>query len=249
MSYIPSTGSGGGWTTAYSADFSAMSTGGSAVLADGANTLDGKTWYVENAANADELRIVNSEGLVIDPNATSSTNYNATRTAPNLQIKISDIVPAANPNDAAEIRVWAMLTTTNQDADFENVGIGLTKFQSNDMSYISARGMSGGSLRNFSLRHALGVTLEVNHGTAHNTKDVFVLRWRGADELESYLGASEGGAFPAASSLTLIGVMAMGAAAQLANGSELAFLFNAFPANTSNSFRAALKKFRVEYRP
>ena len=55
------------WQTGYSVDFTALTTGSSAVMSSGAHTIDGKTWYVENASAADELRVVHGEGLVIDP--------------------------------------------------------------------------------------------------------------------------------------------------------------------------------------
>lgn len=83
MSYIPSSGAGGGWTTTYSVDFSSLATG-SHPGGDGTVTIDGKTWYAQNVANSDEMRTVNGEGLVIDPNGTSSTLFNGTRDCPQL---------------------------------------------------------------------------------------------------------------------------------------------------------------------
>lgn len=243
------------WKTGYSVDFTALATGGSTVLSNGAQTIDGKTWYVENASAADELRVVHGEGLVIDPNSTSTDYYSSTRTCPNVQVKLTNLSSQLNVNDVSEIRVWCLIAASNIDNNFETIMVGLTKFQSQQQAYCLSRA-NVFVVKNFLRRTLDDSTWDIDLGTSHITKNVFVLRWRGGNAVDGYVGNDVSGAFPSSASLVPLGTMtgessgtgyAFGPS-RLTSADDLAFIFTVYPVNTTNAVRGSLKKLLIEYR-
>ncbi len=252
MSYIPGGGGsdGSAWTTAYSVDFSTLSTGVHPG-GDGTVTIDGKTWYAKNVANSEEMRVVNGEGLVIDPNANSSDIFNGTYTCPVFACRFSEL----GILNVSEARIWTTFAFTGIDADFEQVGVMIEQLQSTIWHaalvrvYDSLRGGQG-----WDVRRAINFTTARPSGKTDNlTDDVLLLQWRGLGRVAAFTGPSSGGNFPAMSAMRQRHEVSenwgAGTGPDILSALDLAFAFYVCPVNTSNTLRGSLKKFLVEYRP
>jgi len=238
-----------GWTPVYSVDFSALATGVTPG-ADGAVTIDGKTWYAKNVANVAEMRTVNGEGLVIDPSAVSSDLYGPTYTAPTWAIKWSDL---GIPPDS-DYRIWLKFATTGIASDFETADFAIEQFQTTTYRIALARLFSTGSGGQcWQVRRTLaGGTSTPASGTDNPSHDVVLISGRGQGITSILTGASVGGNFPDQASLTLRQLAVVdfsgGNPAILHSTNNLAFAFACYPVNTSNSLRASISKFLVEKR-
>lgn len=240
MSYIPGGGgSGATWVTSYNVDFSSLSTGVHPG-GDGTVTIDGKTWYAQNVANSNEMRTVNTEGLVIDPSAAATDWYGPTRTAPNFSLKLADL--DVNLQKAAVTRFWLYATSTGMDATFETQEFGIGQFQATTMLQSLAK-LYNGSAVVFSARTLRDGTTTVAEFTANSSDDVWVLQLHGSGRMEVFTGVYSGG-FPAVTALRRRAAITAWDVRAMDN---LAFSFAAATVNTSNSFRAVLAAMKVEY--
>jgi len=83
----PITGGTSSWTTKYDVVLSSLNT--TSKYSDGAITIDGHNWYVENSAAASIFEIINGTGLRIV--AASGVEYHSTtRNAPIITAKLTD---------------------------------------------------------------------------------------------------------------------------------------------------------------
>ncbi len=112
-------GGGGGdggteWTTLYDRDFSTLA--GADILpgGDGNVTIDDLTWYVRNVAKMASLGVGPTAGglkIGLSPSAPDSSWFNGTRTAPSLELEISELLEGTdfeNRNDV-ELRARAKI--------------------------------------------------------------------------------------------------------------------------------------------
>lgn len=255
----PLSGGGGGWQTAYSVDFTALATGGSAVMSNGANTIDGKTWYVENSANADEFRVVNGSGLVIDPNATASDFFNNTRTAPLISAKLIDLNASLIWQRCVAYRAQVLWTSNGTlDANFETFSFGIEcPFQPSSgqqWTDLIARGFDSGNGNAcwwFGTTRA-GSTTRGTPNTARTTDDISCVLHRGMGLTEFYTATSSGGDFPTDDNYYLRALSQPSGNALITIPAVTAIntqslVIAAYPNNTSNALRIAIKKFKLEY--
>lgn len=251
--YVPTdiAGGGGGWTNIYTVDYSALPTGGSVVMPAGAAVIDGKNWYVENPTAANEMRIVNGEGLVIDPNATSTDWFGNTRTAPIFSTLITELAPEWTLAD--EFRIWIMFSTSGIDANFEFADFCIENHRwiGGSWGTFTARGYDSG--QKWAFRFDLGgaTSTQLDSTAGYLANDVICLRFTRLWYIESYTGTSVGGNFPAFDTLTLRASQQYGASAAvtmlettIANG--LGFAFGVQTVNTLNSVRAAIQKLSID---
>lgn len=106
----------------YDLDFTALS---NQSMSNGANVISGKTWYVSNFSAASTFDIVSGTGLRIFNNTTNTDYNNGTRSAPIIEIKITDIYSDYDPG-VHRVRFLAQFTGTT-DQNFETVRVGFER--------------------------------------------------------------------------------------------------------------------------
>lgn len=166
-----------GWTNIADVDFSAMA---SVAIANGANVLDGKSWWGENAANAAAFSIVNGSGLTMRSSTAVATNYwSGLRTAPILTIPLTTLC-SLNWTQVTDIRVLAMITFTNGLTTEEGFNLALEAY-SQEAGFAQAfssvsRIRIGAS---DSIRIMNGAASFIDATSARATDDTLILQTRG----------------------------------------------------------------------
>jgi len=125
------------WETVYTVDFSSLAT--QSFTANGNYTIDGKTWTVENFANATSAGVVNGTGIRLVCNTNSTDYINSTRTALLVKTKIKQLFPSFDLS-VHQVRISAYYSHV-ADSNFENTGIGIEDHSSPmSLSYAMLRG-------------------------------------------------------------------------------------------------------------
>ncbi len=231
----------------YAVDFSALATSG-AKFSNGSNVIDGKTWTVENTANADTFQITNGSGLVIDPTATPSDITISTRTAPLISIKfgsLSSSLIALPP--APKIFVQVSFTHANLNADLEQGRLMYERFGGAGTSQITGWvSRAFATSARFQMCTLLNNALVVVADTANVNDDVMAYYVQaGGQQLGLFTGVTSGGALPDPSAMTRRGAVTMSAPLTLSGADDFALTLTALPVNTSNSFSFTFKKLAV----
>ncbi len=231
----------------YAVDFSALATSG-AKFSNGSNVIDGKTWTVENTANANTFQITNGTGLVIDPSATSTDiGAGSVRTAPLISIKYGSIHSSLVAIPTPNILVLCSFTHANLNANFEQGRLIHERFGGGGTSQIT--GWIG---RVFSTSAKFEiVTLKNNAAvfladTSATTDDVMGLYVQGGGmQLSCYTGVTSGGDLPAITALTRRGALNLIPPVVASAADEFAITLAAMPVNTNDSFSFTFKKLAV----
>jgi hypothetical protein len=107
------------WTSIYEVDFSTLSTQN--VNASTTASFAGKQWFVENGANSDWIGVSSSvNGLLLDPNATSTDFFNGNRTCPLIGIKLNTLISDFD-FEKYDVRYYLRFGIFGSDANFETL--------------------------------------------------------------------------------------------------------------------------------
>lgn len=244
-----------GWQTAYEVDFTALTSSGSTVISNGANVIDGKTWYVENSANADELRVLNGTGLVISPSTVSTDIFNSTRSVPLISVKIADLLPSGVYwQQLAGLRVTAIFGVTGLDSNFDHVAFALENFQAvGGMQRAEILKLYDTTTKFIVRRTVAGLSSAYPSHLDNLTHDVVRLHMDTIGHFEMFTAASASDNFPSEanyqsrSHLDLASYSDRVWTSLIKTNDALAFAFHAGDTNSSGTPRGWIKKFRVEY--
>jgi hypothetical protein len=244
-----------GWTTEYEVDFTTLTS--VSASGNGNFIVDGKTWTIENYANADVIQVLSGTGLQIDPNATASDYYPtvAARSAPLLWIPVTSLIPDYDISQDS-LRLWVEMTTTGGDQNYELAMIAFSRLpftSSAQLSFLWMRGYAAGP-SHISRCFRTSATHEGPNIAAQNeSAEGIVLSQGGLDA--QYISGMMGADFPGPSATT---IQAVATARTTSPGitfptggifqtsSQVCIEFAALPANTLNSFTAQLKRLRLE---
>ncbi len=251
-------GTGAGWTTALSIDFTAEA---NQTLTDGANVIAGKTFYVENqSANSSQFAVVNGSGIVIANDATSVDIYQADRSAPLIGITMQNASSSIVYGNVREVRSWVQYTN-NQDQDIERTIVGYecgtpTSAYWNwkgERGYLAA--LPSGSpfiyytaFINQNGTEAQAAILQVNN----IADDVVMMRFVSPMQVEFWTGVYSAG-FPAMSAMRLRFVMGIDSAGALLStvsyltATNLAMFVASATLNTSANFVTTIQRMKIEY--
>ncbi len=230
----------------YAVDFATLATSGGK-FTNGAQTLDGKPWNVENTANADTFQITNGSGLIIDPNATNSVIDVSTRTAPLISIKYGNISPTLITLPRPQIFVQASYTHSNLAANFEQArllheryGGGGVLQQSAwiDRAYVNGATFESGTLKNNAL-----VLIADTSSTTDDVLGYYVQS--GGTTVGLYTGVTSGGALPAPTAMTRRALVSLNAPSNASGVDDFALTLTAMPVNTDNNLTVTWKKLAV----
>lgn len=148
----PATAWNADWTPIYDRDFTALSDEDILPGGDGNVAIDGKTWYVRNVAKMITLDVGPMAGglkIGLSPSAPASSWFNGTRTAPSLELEISELLDGTafeNRNDV-EMRVRAKLAfptpLSGSLAEVVSLGVETKTYDANQRFQIYQGGVSG----------------------------------------------------------------------------------------------------------
>lgn len=243
-----------GWAAEYAVDFTALTT--ASASGNGSFVVDGKTWTVENFANADAVRVLHGTGLQIDPNAVSSDYFTTVRTAPVISVPILSLIPDYDPT-SDWLRLWVELTVTNCDANYEIATVGFTRlpYVAGGASQLTFQWSNGFSSSRFQLPRMFRGTTAYDGPSGTPTTETalgIVLAPMGWEAW--YLsGLMSGSSFPSVSGTNHRGMSSArpsppssASSPSFASASEIRLEFSAYPANTNNSFSASIKRLRLD---
>lgn len=261
MKRLPEGGGGASpaamWTTIIDHDFTAD---GNQALADGANVVPGfGTVYAFNNVNANELALVNGVGLRIVSNANANVYDGATHTLPLVQFKLNEF--DANLTYAARrtVRVWALVTWANIDANWESLLAAIDTFGwvpqgAQAMALRMFDAPTGGQRWGFRQNNVGSGEVIDATGLAD---DVIVMQWDYPWLVGMLTGVSVAGAFPAPNTLTkraratatlALGAIAAPATALMLNDDGLCFSFGAMNGGAAIAgATGVLRKLKVEF--
>jgi hypothetical protein len=221
---------------------------------DGNKTINGKTYYVANTANATTFDILNGTGLRIFPNTTNTFWSGATRTAPLIGIRLPHISDKLRSLAAAPpvTRFWVIFAS-DQNANTERFALGVEN--ADDTAYWTLMGE-----RIFSTSQGWRLTTTIN-GVVDNTAlatgllthNVMMLKvYHGAMNAELFTGVSISGNFPDEANMYRRGWFAIEeSGASQRDGltdvlSSIACAMAASPANTAGNLQVTVTKFKVD---
>lgn len=246
-------GPSAGWELVYEVDFTALST--TTASGNGAFSIDGITWTVENYANADYIRVLNGTGLQIDPNATASDYWVSVRSAPLLSVPLSALVTDYDWMSDS-IRVFSQVGATNADQNYELSAFGIVKLPypgfTSQVAYQLMYGYAGAAIVR-EARLLRGNNVATTSYSASDDAGMIQLAPGGVDA--AFLsGTMSGSTFPTATAMALRGVASLGPSSGGLQGAPLVFASNdeprvewaAYPVNVSNAYSAHLKRLRIE---
>ncbi len=185
----------------YTIDFKAQP---SQNLVDGANTIAGHTWTVENAAQASAFALVPGVGLRIASNTNANNLLATTRTCPLITVPLNSLNANLLIQSVSEIQLW-VLFANNSSQNFDRTIIG---FESNPYNVADFIRVNANAKR-FST--SLGVSATISETgtdsavatTTNPTHDVMMVRMLSQVEYELWSGFSVAGSFCAPSALQL----------------------------------------------
>lgn len=249
----------GGWTTAYDVDFRTVTP--QTISGDGPFTVSGKSWNMVNYAAVDSV-IINSSGLTIDCNATSTDFASGTRSAAMVTLNLSNVISNYDPSRHI-VRVWVWNSVNNADQDFEMAFLSLDRTQAsapiNRMLHMYKKG-NVGSLGGL-IHYGNGVINSSSQGdiasTTNYSDDVLIIQqnYPGDRFFQCLSGVYDTGnnAWPAISSLTFRWnyFMNYGTPGTVLNMTESATPFKvslgAQTVNANNNFAVTFARIKIEY--
>lgn len=182
-------GTSAGDTVLYSVDFSTLANN---TLSNGTETIDGFGWTIANAAAATTFAVENGTGIHFDAAASSTAYTTSSRTATNMSILISTLIPTWDPQRDYVIEVYfssLTLGTSNNRV--------LVCLENTDNT--GAERLLGGGRQNVSGTQRFQNQNEATARTSTitTTNDCFALKVS-AGQMAVCGGASSGGDFPSA---------------------------------------------------
>lgn len=187
------------WRTVCDIDFTGLTTQNLKSGGNGAKTIAGLAWNLENSANATSIDITNGTGLVIVSNANNSLISGSTRTAPLLSATFGVLFNHLNPRTysvpAHAVRIMSRVLLTNADATFEN-GVMLVEDSASpqNLAFGIGKGFNGpGNSITFFATEANAQTSIVQQTTSF-TDDVLGLLFQGSDMAEGWTGVYDSAA-------------------------------------------------------
>lgn len=196
-----------GFTTKYSVDFSTLA---NQTLTDGAMTIDGKTWHVENVGQSTSFQVINGTGLQMIA-AGGNPAGAVTRTASPLIVGVLTDLNASLA-EFERVRIWSLNTYTVV-ANFNFIRWAVENYQS---IYVANDSVYTGILRGTgAFNYWASEVLQNNAGlfSANDVTDladdVTVIEYRSPLTVYVYSGASVAGNFPAFSALRCRAVISL----------------------------------------
>jgi len=205
-SYVAAAAGGGGWTVAYSLDFTAQPTQNLITGGDGAKTIAGVTWYVSGTAGSTTFGITNGTGLVMLRNSAD----------PAIYVPIANLV-SSYAAFHTDVEVWARIIPANITTSASWAASGFIKLSGtandgNNWLMWSGRRFGLDKSPNahwLTLAHFAGsdISFASTPVTSNNlTDDVAVSRLLASNLGDFYSGAYSAG-FPSFSALTKRGAV------------------------------------------
>jgi hypothetical protein len=206
-----STGSsGGGWQTLYEVDFASLSSSGA--YSNGAISIDGKSWTMENAANG-SIQVTASTGLVMATNAVSTDLNNTLRSAPLISAKLTNLIATADWTRYSSMRISCIMSSANQTANYRGFVLAFSRSGAagaSDLRWESTKHYSG-SVGKLARYNRNGTTTAGALQTTTSSHDVLSVRLTGLAHGLHVSAASVAGAFPTDFSAgTVIGTTQVG---------------------------------------
>jgi hypothetical protein len=262
-------GSGGGgttfdpaWIPLYDADFSALADEDVKPDSDGNIVIDGKTWYARNVSKMDTLDVGPTAGgfkIGLSPAAAGSSWFNGTRTAPSLELEISEVLAGTDYESRAdvELRIRAELAfpTPLASAVDEVISIGLeTKTYDAAQRYQIYQGSAFGSATYRRVITNFSGTLRRGDVDLLNTDLAYFPNVLGISILENYVKSeySENASSEVSDDLKTAATLATTPAIVASDPSDLKrhFFFFSYAkiSGTSLATYLTLKRLRIEAR-
>ena len=104
------------WRSGYAVDFTELT---SAAIANGANTIDGRTWTGANVGNCTSFALVRGTGMVITASIADTNHFNATRTCPIVTIPILTGLLSSYAVGNYIVRIQARILLSGADNNYE----------------------------------------------------------------------------------------------------------------------------------
>lgn len=242
-----------GWSTAYSVDFSTLPN--QTISADGAVTIDGKTFYAFNKANSQTFAVQNGSGLYIRCSAANTTLTTNVSTFPGLYAKFTDLTGLLETANWSECWVWFMFSQPHvPNANYEwaagrIITVPSSYTPANLNGFSLARGYGTGGMGYQAFAHfGTGATVSakgwVNSATVF---DVMAFHLIGG-QVEHYLGQSVAGAFPNRTALQLMGRTSLFGTAAVPTYDGFCASFGVMSGNTAAASDLMMMKMLVQYR-
>lgn len=240
----------------YDVDFATLASQN--FTANGAVTIDSRTWNVANRSNVETMSVVNGQGLYIKSSTTTTLLYGTTDSVGKFWIPLSDIDSRLSPPNWRELRIWTNLNFAGYSParNYEQCGgmilcnNGSSPASGGNSSAI--RVVSGwlgapGICSGFPTATFNGSdTASVNY-TLGSSHDCGCIRLLDSGTFEVYSGASVGGNFPASlANMTLktsgLWLERAGITATL----RLCYAFYIVNSNTYADMRAYMRRLKVD---
>lgn len=235
MSYIPEVA----WRQLYNVDFTSEPSAGP--FANGPHVIAGKTWTVENAANAASMALQNGTGLIITPLAGGANYGDGQRTAPLLRASLAGLIGNVQ---FGTVRAWrlvvrVLLTNADQDFKFAKAGFEWSATPQN-FNALHGRGFSTGG-GGVSTQAQLNTSAaSVRTPASLSAEDVLELRWRPHFSFDYRIGTT----FPPNPSTfvgSLMGTMSANVATAFGTG-EMRVVLSAQPTGAATQFTATFTR-------
>jgi len=116
-----------GWITAEDLDWTAEGAVDWKAAGDGLKTVNGKTWYVDNTANADVFAIT-ANGLEMEPNTNNTAYGIGLRNCPVIAALVSNLFSGYDPG-AHLLRVWTYFSADTIAQNWDYLGGGFEAYR------------------------------------------------------------------------------------------------------------------------
>jgi len=193
MTFYPSAGAGGGWTTLYDVDFTSLANQDLTSGGDGNKTIDGKTWRADNTGNASIMDLLNGTGLRIQLGS-ASEYLNGTRTAPIVALPITELTGDATPFNP--MRFWVEFSVANLTVANENcrMGVELDPLNaigpSNDENFMLSIQSDGANVLLIPVSTNTGSSTTAVWPVNYASQDLFMMQVNSPDHAISGLGTA-----------------------------------------------------------
>lgn len=122
MTYIPGSAAPS-WNTLYAVNFASLVD--QTILADGAQTIDGKTCYALNKANSQTFAVQNGSGLYIRCSTANTVNAAGNWTGPSMYWQMIDLAASMGRFQWQELQMWFQAVSVRvPSADYEAFTVG-----------------------------------------------------------------------------------------------------------------------------
>ncbi|MDX1555209.1 MAG: hypothetical protein R3212_04215 [Xanthomonadales bacterium] len=240
-----------GITSVLDIDFTAEPTQDLKAGGDGNKTIAGKTFYVDNTANADTLAITNGTGLQFDAAAVDSRLWSSgVRTGAIFGIETRKL--GINWSDVPFVRAWIVVSALNLPTNqAERLVIGFENQQSGTNMMFWQGGQQRNGSGNLSWSPAFVYNGAGNGPTFNETgaaDDVWMIQLDSNGDAIVYSGQSVGGEIPDMSAMTARGNIQIDGATNIWNIAEadmaVAIAMDTFTA--AGTATATITKMRVD---